>query len=238
LYAFAYDALSKLSVYKNLVEETYDSLGVELGRTYLDAGCGTGSLLLKMAKEGKAKAYGIDFSMPMLRQAKRKCKRENVMLLHFDLNKRLPFKNEFFDGIACVHTLYLLRNPSFTLEDFHRVLKEGSKLVLVDPKSGGTAKSLTDREYLHDDWLICLTHFPSCFALALMNILIFTKIDLKRMNFLPQEELETLLRRLSFEIVRTKLVYGGTSILIEAIKRPQNNGAKSKVSPMRQYSNK
>lgn len=218
MYAFAYHTLSELSVYKNLVEETYNSLGVDPGHTYLDAGCGTGSLLLKIAKEGRARAYGIDFSMPMLKQALRKCKKENVTVLHFDLNKRLPFRSEFFDGIACVHTLYLLRNPSLALKEFHRVLKEGSKLVLVDPKSEGPAKSLTDKEYLQDDWLIYLTRFPLCFALALMNILIFTNIDLKRMKFLPQEELETSLRRLSFEIVRTKLTYGGTSVLIEARK--------------------
>jgi len=218
LYAFVYDTLSKLSVYKKLVKEIYDSLDVEPGRIYLDAGCGIGNLLHKIAKEGKASVYGIDFSMPMIKQAIRKCKRENVILLFFDMNKRLPFRNEFLDGIACVHTLYLLKNPSFTLKEFHRVLKKGSNLVLVNPKDGEITKSHIDKEYLHADGLVYLTHLPSCFVLALLNILIFTRINLKGISFLPTETLQSLLRQLSFEIIRTKLVYDDTSVLIIAKK--------------------
>lgn len=214
LYAFCYDTLSKLSVYKNLVREVYDVLDVEPNRIYLDAGCGTGNLLLKIAREGVAKAYGIDFSMPMLKQAIRKCKGENVIPIYFDLNKRLPFKDGFFDGIACVHALYLLDNLPFALQEFYRVLKKGSKLVLVNPSSDASMKSLMDREYLRADGLIYLTHLPSCFILALMNILMFRKITLRKASFPPKETLENLLRQLSFQIIRTKPVYDGTSNLI------------------------
>lgn len=218
LYASLYDTLSRLSIYRSLVEEIYNSLDVELDKVYLDAGCGAGNLLLKIAREGKARAYGVDFSMLMIKQAMRKCRNENVTLLCFDLNKRLPFKDEFFDGIACVHTLYSLRNPTFTLKEFHRVLKKGSELVLVDPRDGGSTKSCIDREYLQADGLFYLSHFPSCLALALMNTLLFAKVNLKRISFLPEETLDSLLRQVPFTVTRTKSVYEDTSVLIVARK--------------------
>jgi ubiquinone/menaquinone biosynthesis C-methylase UbiE len=219
LYAFAYGTMSRLSIYKNLAKEVYDALDVKPGETYLDAGCGTGNLLLKISEEGRAKAYGIDFSMPMLKQAIRKCKRENVTLAYSDLNKHLPFRNGFFDGIACVHTLYLLDDPAFTLKEFHRVLKRGAGLVLANPRVDAVRKSLMDREYLHIDGLVYLTNLPSCILLALMNVLPFKRITLRRASSLPNETLKGLLRRVSFEIVRTKPIYEGTSILIVAKKK-------------------
>ena len=214
LYAFAYNSVGKLSVHKKLVREVFLSLNVESDRIYLDAGCGTGSLLLKISRDGKARAYGIDFSVPMLKQAIRNCRKEKVTLVYSDLSKRLPFNDEFFDGIACVHMLYLLDNPSFTLQEFHRVLKKGSKLVLVNPSIAVSKKSLLDREYMYADGLIYLTNLPSCSILALMNILMFRRITLRKTSFIPEETLESLLKQLSFEILEVKSVYEDTSNLI------------------------
>jgi ubiquinone/menaquinone biosynthesis C-methylase UbiE len=206
--------MGKLSVHKKLVREVFQALNVESDRTYLDAGCGTGNLLLKIAREGKARAYGIDFSMPMLKQAMRNCRKEKVILVYSNLSKRLPFKDEFFDGIACVHALYLLDNPSFTLQEFHRVLKKGSKLVLVNPSIAVSKKSLLDREYMHADGLIYLTHLPSCLILALLNILMFRRITLRKTSFAAEAAMESLLRQLSFKILEVKPVYEDTSSLI------------------------
>lgn len=213
LYAFAYDTMGKLSVHKKLVRVVFQAINVKPDGTYLDAGCGTGNLLLKIAREGKARAYGIDFSMPMLKQAMRKCKKEKVILVYSDLSKRLPFKDEFFDGIACVHMLYLINNPSFTLQEFHRVLKKGSRLVLVNPTSAVGNKSLMDREYMYSDGLVYLTHLPSCFILAVMNILMFRRMTLRKKSFAPEAAMESLLRQLSFKILEVKPVYENTSNL-------------------------
>lgn len=212
--------MGKLSVHKKLVREVFQALNVESDGTYLDAGCGTGNLLLKIVRGGKTRAYGIDFSTPMLKQAIRKCKKEKVILVYSDLSKRLPFKDEFFDGIACVHTLYLLDNPSFTLQEFHRVLKKGSKLVLVNPSNAVSKKSLMDREYMYADGLIYLTHLPSCFILAMMNILMFSRITLRKTSFVTDAAMENLLRQLSFKILKVKPVYENTSSLILVGKRP------------------
>jgi SAM-dependent methyltransferase len=50
-----------------------------------------------------------------------------------DLNKGLPFKSESVDEIFSSHTLEHLDNPVFTLEEFHRILRNEGRLELKLP---------------------------------------------------------------------------------------------------------
>lgn len=151
IYAISYDKLTHLPFYKKLVEDVYKELDVHERGVYLDAGCGTGELLRKIIDGKKVKAYGIDISRLMLKRAAKKLKNpENVILVYGNLNQKLPFKDNFYDGITCIHTLYALENPKLILQEFYRILKPGGRLVVSDLKKGFSYRPLISnvKEYL------------------------------------------------------------------------------------------
>jgi ubiquinone/menaquinone biosynthesis C-methylase UbiE len=45
---------------------------------------------------------------------------------------RLPFAAGSFDLVMCKSTLYMMPDPPLALADFHRVLKPGGRLLLID----------------------------------------------------------------------------------------------------------
>ncbi len=50
-----------------------------------------------------------------------------------DLNKRFPFKNNTVDTLMMINVLYILDNPSFTLQECRRVLKRKGRIYVVTP---------------------------------------------------------------------------------------------------------
>ena len=89
-------------------------------RKVLDAGCGECRFVDAMRSEGIA-CIGIDLYPA----------RKDV--LKVDINKKLPFRNEEFDGIHCSHVMEHLERPESTLKEFHRILDAGGLLVLRVP---------------------------------------------------------------------------------------------------------
>jgi len=99
----------------------------------LDAGCGTGNFALALAQAG-FQVVGIDFAEGMLKQAKAKLTTDlnkNLIFEQSDLNTPLHFSDNKFDHIININVLQTIRNPKFTLNEFHRVSKPGGTLVLL-----------------------------------------------------------------------------------------------------------
>jgi ubiquinone/menaquinone biosynthesis C-methylase UbiE len=99
----------------------------------LDAGCGTGRLLLGYAGDVRA-TVGVDFSLQSLLRLQRRLQRQgiqNVQLVHGDLSA-LPFVPGCFDACVCCEVLEHfptadLRRSSVT--QFTRVLTNRGKLI-------------------------------------------------------------------------------------------------------------
>lgn len=95
----------------------------------LDAGCGTGALIIKMSKFGKV--WGIDASSEALKFTKRnglkKIKKGSVT--------KIPFNKNTFDAVVSVDVLYHknVENDQRALEEFYRVLKPGGILIIKNP---------------------------------------------------------------------------------------------------------
>ena len=95
----------------------------------LDLACGTGdfSQLVLQSVTG-AKAVAVDFTEPMLRAARSRCRAEVVLADAM----ALPFPNEVFD---CVFVGYGLRNfPDLraAMAEIHRVTRPGGLMVSLD----------------------------------------------------------------------------------------------------------
>lgn len=101
----------------------------------LDLCCGTGDLLVEMAKQGCARMVGSDFSRPMLKLGREKLARRSlqrrVQLLEADA-LRLPFPADTFDGLAVAFGLRNLESWGEGLGEMRRVLKPGRRIVVLE----------------------------------------------------------------------------------------------------------
>jgi len=114
----------------------------------LDAGCGTGNFAMALAQAG-FQVVGIDFAVGMLKQAKAKLTTDlskNLLFEQSDLNTPLHFSDNKFDHIININVLQAIKNPKFTLNEFHRVLKPGGTLVLLFMrKSYGSIRNIIQK---------------------------------------------------------------------------------------------
>jgi len=100
----------------------------------LDIGCGNGRHLIP-ASEKCSIAVGLDFSIKMLEMAKRNIMEkgiENVILIGGDA-RRLPFPDNFFDGILFIASLHNIRRRKEriqSLSEVRRVLKQNSRVII------------------------------------------------------------------------------------------------------------
>jgi ubiquinone/menaquinone biosynthesis C-methylase UbiE len=102
----------------------------------LDAGCGTGSYAIALAKE-RFNVVGTDFATGMLTRAQQKATGDLSRYVAFrqaDLNAPLEFSEARFDHLICIGVLQAVANPAFTLSEFYRVLKPGGTLLLSLPR--------------------------------------------------------------------------------------------------------
>lgn len=104
---------------------------VEPGESVLDAGCGEGMLLWKMAERG-ADVSGLDISRPNLDATKKFLDEkgvQDVKLVQGDLEK-MPFEDNSFDVVASSHVLEHLPDFDQGLAEIHRVTKKRAIIAL------------------------------------------------------------------------------------------------------------
>lgn len=185
----------------------------------MDAGCGTGRLCkLLLESGGDVWVYGVDCSLPMLKQAMRKCNSQKAVFMPLSLDEALPFPDNFFDGIFCIHVLYALKNPVFTLKEFYRTLKDGGAVIIVNPISGATLRQHANMELIRKDGLKILRDMPFHIIMALINLIITTKSKNKTFHAYNEEEMEKILKQTGFKNINIHRVYDGTSLLTVAVK--------------------
>jgi ubiquinone/menaquinone biosynthesis C-methylase UbiE len=139
-YARCYDSLLHLTPYSAMIEQVVrESLLYKEG-TILDASCGTGNFekkFLELQGEQRYAVTGVDTSKEMLARAVQKCVESPTFnFLEANLNNALPFPDESFSQVVSINTLYAVSSPEKTLKEFHRVLMQGGRILLVTPKYG------------------------------------------------------------------------------------------------------
>lgn len=117
-----------------LEERQVDRLLAQLSFSkVLDVGTGTGRHALKLARRG-ARVTAIDQSPEMLAVASLAAQREALPIdFHLlSLDDGLPFKAGQFDLLICALTLCHVPDLAHTLQEFARVLQDGSSLLITD----------------------------------------------------------------------------------------------------------
>lgn len=107
--------------------------GLDATKRVLDVGCGDCQFTLDLARFS-SDVDAIDISERQI-GANRK-RHPNIKFRRHDLSQALPFGDDTFSVIWCSEVLEHLSQPRFALEQFHRVLKAGGRLLVTVPHHG------------------------------------------------------------------------------------------------------
>jgi ubiquinone/menaquinone biosynthesis C-methylase UbiE len=98
----------------------------------LDVGCGTGVMGLLLAEMGH-RVTGIDLSEEMMAIAREKADAQKIPIdLRAGDAEHLPFNDGSFDVVVNRHLLWTLPHPDIALMEWHRVLKKGGVVLIID----------------------------------------------------------------------------------------------------------
>lgn len=118
------------------------------GKRYLDLGCSTALYARQIAASAPASAtIALDFSLPMLREARKMAATDGCSLYLLQANaEELPFPTAWFDGLACGGSLNEFYDPVKVLYEARRTLKSGGRFFLMYLlKANSIAGSLLQR---------------------------------------------------------------------------------------------
>jgi len=104
-------------------------LGDLAGKTFLDAGCGTGRWAAAAAAGG-ARVAAVDLSREMLAIAAMKAGLQGRLVLS-DVG-RMPFKAGWADVTVCSLCLGYLERPAEAVGEMRRLARPGSRMILSD----------------------------------------------------------------------------------------------------------
>ena len=102
------------------------------GEVALDVACGTGGLTRALARfQPRATVLGADFAVEMVRRAPRPPDAMDPAYLAADAVK-LPFGDDTLDVVTIAFGLRNLPDPDQGMREFHRVLRQGGRLVVCE----------------------------------------------------------------------------------------------------------
>lgn len=128
--------------------------GLQPGDRILDVGCGRGVLLRAFADLG-FEGHGIEISEAAAEGADPR--------LHIRIENHLrqaEYDDGFFDRIVIWHVLEHLTDPGETLQEIHRILKPGGRVIVAVPNFSSLQARWAGPAWFHLDLPRHLYHFP------------------------------------------------------------------------------
>ncbi|MCD4702019.1 MAG: class I SAM-dependent methyltransferase, partial [Candidatus Aegiribacteria sp.] len=104
------------------------------GSTILDAGCGSGELVLRLARRGMS-IIGVDQSAEMLSQAGKRVSSEgndSNVELRLGSAEHLPLADSSVDGIITHMLLHHLSEPSMFFREASRVCRDNGRCTVIE----------------------------------------------------------------------------------------------------------
>jgi ubiquinone/menaquinone biosynthesis C-methylase UbiE len=160
LMAWVHDTLSFRGGLRELQQKTVALAQVYPGEAVLDVGCGTGTLLLEVARQvgTTGRVAGVDPSSEQIARARAKAARRGLSIeFQIGVIEQLPFPEQTFDVVFS--TLMLHHLPASLkrqgLAEIARVLKLGGRLMIADftaksERTGRAARFHAGGSRVHD----------------------------------------------------------------------------------------
>ena len=109
----------------------------------LDVGCGTGLLFPHIAEDADL-VVGLDFSLNILRQARKRAKQFlNIAILRADANF-LPFPDKTFNMVFAITLLQNMPNPLGGLYEIKRVAQSKAAVIVTGLKKEFSKEEFTE----------------------------------------------------------------------------------------------
>ncbi|KAI5455978.1 S-adenosyl-methionine-sterol-C methyltransferase [Mariannaea sp. PMI_226] len=116
-------------------EDIAREIGLRPGMKALDLGCGRGRVAAHMTSFSGAQIHGLNIDSNQIAQAvefNKSVGLDNEFVVHDQNDLPLPFANAAFDAFYEIQALSLCKDPSLLFKEIYRVLKPGSKFLLMD----------------------------------------------------------------------------------------------------------
>lgn len=145
-YAKIYHHMEDTGFYKELSKTIFELIEPKRGEVWLDAGCGPAKmskLILEKSKKEIKKIIAVDIVLEPARKTIKELGAVPIELQYVNLGERLPFPDNFFDGIVANLCLtYVIdfegrRGKEAFIEvmkEMFRILKPGGHIVWSTPK--------------------------------------------------------------------------------------------------------
>jgi len=107
-------------------------LGSGDGRQVLDLASGTG-VISHLLDDLNFEVTGMDWAEPMLAKArdKARARKRSIRFLLGDAERTLE-PSDRYDALTCRHLVWTLVDPASAFAEWHRILKPGGRLLIVD----------------------------------------------------------------------------------------------------------
>lgn len=153
----------------------------------LDVGCGTGSVMLPLIKDGFKDISGMEYNLKVFKAMLKK--HPELKIKEGNAEDLKDYKSGTYDLVYCYHVLEHVPFPEKAISEVKRVLKKGGTYIIGIPNG-----------YHLDDEL-----------LRLIKIISYGNCDhIQRFNL---EKITTLLKKNSFKIKKVSTVKGSLELL-------------------------
>lgn len=116
------------------------------GAAILDVGCGTGTMLRKMADVCPINGYGIDMEENMIAEARKKCP---GMKLQISKCQQTPFGEGSFDVLTACMAYHHFDDKDGFAREAARILKPGGYLYIADPRFPAVIRKSLNAVFRH-----------------------------------------------------------------------------------------
>jgi len=146
----------------------------------------------------------------------------------YDLDKKLPFKDENFDGITCIQVAFALPRINYTFSEFYRVLKEGGIIIIVEPKPDANMGRLIFAQFREVNKLKGLKRIkayirnmsimPFGLIVLFLNLIMNIWEKQNKYHFYDYNKIKLILFESGFKVIKKQNILANQDTLIVATK--------------------
>lgn len=115
-------------------EKSLKRAGLDLGMVYCDIGAGTGIFAFPACEITKETVYALEASDGMIQvlESRKNERHADNLLIRKVAGDKLPMDDAACHMVSMVTVLHELDNPEMMLQEIHRILVPGGKLLIVE----------------------------------------------------------------------------------------------------------
>jgi len=127
------ETLEKISKCENFNKWLYENIEGYVGDRIMEIGPGIGNITEFFIH--KEKVIGVDISKKMLEKLSKRIKRNNFEFYKCDVtdDQILKLRKKNIDTVVCLNVLEHTKKDKKALENMHKVLKKGGRIILLVP---------------------------------------------------------------------------------------------------------